>query len=160
MQTTSLIQPLSFQLILILTASIQNAIHNWIRNEIGKMLTSFSRSMKSIFNLDNSSCKNLTEFRSFISDSMLCQFFLGEFAIYLSSWRFAGACMFCRCCTCYLSKVKHLWNHHWLKRRKCLTFTENICEEFLRKKRFLISASDGIAFFFSRFDSHPNVTSF
>ena len=40
------------------------------------------------------------------------------------------------------------------------TLVENICEEFLRKKRFLISASDGIGFFFSRFDSQPNVTSF
>ena len=40
------------------------------------------------------------------------------------------------------------------------TFTENICEEFLRKNRFLISASDGIGFFFSRFESPPNVTIF
>ena len=47
-----------------------------------------------------------------------------------------------------------------IKGKKRSTFTENICDEFLRNNRFLISASDGIGFFFSRFDSQPNVTSF
>ena len=38
--------------------------------------------------------------------------------------------------------------------------SENICDEFFRKRRFRISANAGIGFFFSRFDSPPNVTSF
>ena len=128
------------------------------------MLTSFSRSMKSIFNLDNSSFTKLTGYREFSIDTFWGQFFLGEFTIYLASWRLTRACMFCCCCTRYLSWVSSVLDKDYgltiLRMKIRSTFTENICEEFLRKKRFLISASDGIAFFFSRFDSHPNVTSF